>query len=133
MLFRSAHQLEKAQAGPAVFFPFKVCILLGQNGMPGISDANIEGYRAIREDVYKRQPLQWSHPGSLRLLSGRLLRGAAGGTTSTGSNNTQQPAGNDSKPAASNQTVAPEPAQSEPAQPEAPKNEYVARLHLVIP
>lgn len=27
---------------------------------------------------------------------------------------------------ASNQTVAPEPAQSEPAQPEAPKNEYVA-------
>lgn len=46
--------------------------------------------------------------------------------TSTGSNNAQQPAGNDSKPAASNQTVAPEPAQSEPAQPEAPKNEYVA-------
>ena len=46
--------------------------------------------------------------------------------TSTGSNNTQQPAGNDSKTAASNQTVAPEPAQSEPAQPEAPKNEYVA-------
>ena len=46
--------------------------------------------------------------------------------TSTGSNNTQQPAGNDSKPAASNQTVTPEPAQSEPAQPEAPKNEYVA-------
>lgn len=44
---------------------------------------------------------------------------------STGSNNTQQPAGNDSKPAASNQTVAPEPAQSEPAQSEAPKNEYV--------
>lgn len=46
--------------------------------------------------------------------------------TSTGSDNTQQPAGNDSKTAASNQTVAPEPAQSEPAQPEAPKNEYVA-------
>ena len=45
--------------------------------------------------------------------------------TSTGSNNTQQPAGNDSKPAASNKTVTPEPAQSEPAQPEAPKNEYV--------
>ena len=51
---------------------------------------------------------------------------AAGKKTSTDSNNTQQPAGNDSKPAASNQTVAPEPAQSEPAQPEAPKNEYVA-------
>lgn len=50
----------------------------------------------------------------------------AGKKTSTVSNNTQQPAGNDSKPAASNQTVAPEPAQSEPAQPEAPKNEYVA-------
>lgn len=46
--------------------------------------------------------------------------------TSTDSNNIQQPAGNDSKPAASNQTVTPEPAQSEPAQPEAPKNEYVA-------
>lgn len=46
--------------------------------------------------------------------------------TSTGSNNTQQPTGNDSKPAASNQIVASEPAQSEPAQPEAPKNEYVA-------
>lgn len=46
--------------------------------------------------------------------------------TSTDSNNTQQPAGNDSKPVASNQTVTPEPAQSEPAQPEAPKNEYVA-------
>lgn len=46
--------------------------------------------------------------------------------TSTDSNNTQQPAGNDSKPAASNQIVASEPAQSEPAQPEAPKNEYVA-------
>ena len=51
---------------------------------------------------------------------------AADKKTSTGSNNTQQPAGNDPKPAASNQTVAPEPAQSEPAQPEAPKNEYVA-------
>lgn len=50
----------------------------------------------------------------------------AGNNTSTDSNNTQQPAGNDSKPAASNQTVTPEPAQSEPAQPEAPKNEYVA-------
>lgn len=51
---------------------------------------------------------------------------AADKKTSTDSNNTQQPAGNDSKPAASNQTVAHEPAQSEPAQPEAPKNEYVA-------
>ena len=51
---------------------------------------------------------------------------AADKKTSTGSNNTQQPAGNDSKPAASNQTVAPEPAQSEAAQSEAPKNEYVA-------
>ena len=51
---------------------------------------------------------------------------AADKKTSTGSNNTQQPAGNDSKPAASNQTVTPEPAQSEPAQPETPKNEYVA-------
>ena len=52
---------------------------------------------------------------------------AADKKTSTGSNNTQhQPGGNDSKPAASNQTVAPEPAQSELAQPEAPKNEYVA-------
>lgn len=51
---------------------------------------------------------------------------AADKKTSTSSNNTQQPAGNDSKPAASNQTVAPEPAQSEPAQPEAPKKEYVA-------
>ena len=50
----------------------------------------------------------------------------AGKKTSTDSNNTQQPAGNDSKPVASNQTVTPEPAQSEPAQPEAPKNEYVA-------
>ena len=30
--------LEKAQAGLAVFLPFKVCILLGQNGVPGISD-----------------------------------------------------------------------------------------------
>lgn len=50
----------------------------------------------------------------------------AGKKTSADSNNTQQPVGNDSKPAASNQTVAPEPAQSEPAQPEAPKNEYVA-------
>lgn len=46
--------------------------------------------------------------------------------TSTGSNNTQKHAGNDSKPEASNQTAAPEPAQSEPAQPETPKNEYVA-------
>ena len=51
---------------------------------------------------------------------------AADKKTSTDSNNTQQPAGDDSKPAASNQTVAPEPAQSEPAQPEAPKKEYVA-------
>ena len=49
-----------------------------------------------------------------------------GKKTSTDSNNTQQPAGNDSKPVASNQTVTPEPAQSELAQPEAPKNEYVA-------
>lgn len=51
---------------------------------------------------------------------------AADKKTSTGGNKTQQPASNDSKPAASNQTVAPEPAQSEPVQPEAPKNEYVA-------
>lgn len=53
-------------------------------------------------------------------------KAAAGKKSSTGSDNTQQPAGNDSKPAASNQTATPESAQSEPAQPEAPKNEYVA-------
>ena len=35
------HQLEKAQAGLAVFLPFKVCILLGQNGVPGISDGAV--------------------------------------------------------------------------------------------
>lgn len=52
---------------------------------------------------------------------------AADKKTSTGSNNTQQPAGNDSKPAASNQTVAPEPAQSELAQPEAPKMSMLHR------
>ena len=53
-------------------------------------------------------------------------KAAAGKKSSTGSDNTPQPADNDSKPAASNQTATPEPAQSEPAQPEAPKNEYVA-------
>ena len=53
-------------------------------------------------------------------------KATAGQKTLTGSNNTQKPAGNDSKPEASNQTAAPEPAQSEPAQPQAPKNEYVA-------
>ena len=53
-------------------------------------------------------------------------KAAAGKKSSTGSDNAQQPAGNDSKPAASNQTATPESAQSEPAQPEAPKNEYVA-------
>lgn len=53
-------------------------------------------------------------------------KAAAGKKSSTVSDNTPQPAGNDSKPAASNQTATPEPAQSEPAQPEAPKNEYVA-------
>lgn len=53
-------------------------------------------------------------------------KAAAGKKSSTGSDNAQQPAGNDSKPAASNQTATHEPAQSEPAQPEAPKNEYVA-------
>ena len=53
-------------------------------------------------------------------------KATAGKKSSTGSDNAQQPAGNDSKPAASNQTATPEPAQSEPAQPEAPKNEYVA-------
>lgn len=53
-------------------------------------------------------------------------KASAGKKSSTGSDNAQQPAGNDSKPAASNQTATPEPAQSEPAQPEAPKNEYVA-------
>lgn len=52
-------------------------------------------------------------------------KAAAGKKSSTGSDNAQQPAGNDSKPAASNQTATPEPAQSEPAQPETPKNEYV--------
>lgn len=52
-------------------------------------------------------------------------KAATGKKSSTGSDNAQQPAGNDSKPAASNQTATPEPAQSEPAQPEAPKNEYV--------
>ena len=40
-----AHQLEKAQAGLAVFLPFKVCILLGQNGVPGVS------YGAVALDV----------------------------------------------------------------------------------
>lgn len=54
-------------------------------------------------------------------------KAAADKKSSTGSDNTPQPAGNDSKPAASNQTATPEPAQSEPAQPEAPKNEYVAQ------
>lgn len=53
-------------------------------------------------------------------------KATAGKKSSTGSDNTPQPAGNDSKPAASNQTATPEPAQSEPAQPEAPKNEHVA-------
>lgn len=53
-------------------------------------------------------------------------KATAGKKSSTGSDNTPQPAGNDSKPEASNQTATPEPAQSEPAQPEAPKNEYVA-------
>ena len=53
-------------------------------------------------------------------------KATAGKKLSTGSANAQQPAGNDSKPAASNQTATPKPAQSEPAQPEAPKNEYVA-------
>lgn len=53
-------------------------------------------------------------------------KAAAGKKSSTGSDNTPQPAGNDSKPAASNQTATPETAQSEPAQPEVPKNEYVA-------
>lgn len=53
-------------------------------------------------------------------------KATAGKKSSTGSDNTPQPAGNDSKPIASNQTATPEPAQSEPAQPEAPKNEYVA-------
>lgn len=53
-------------------------------------------------------------------------KAAAGKKSSTGSDNAQQPADNDSKPAASNQTATPEPAQSEPVQPEAPKNEYVA-------
>ena len=53
-------------------------------------------------------------------------KATTGKKSSTGSDNTPQPAGNDSKPAASNQTATPEPAQSEPAQPEAPKNEYVA-------
>lgn len=53
-------------------------------------------------------------------------KAAAGKKSSTGSDNTPKPAGNDSKPATSNQTATPEPAQSEPAQPEAPKNEYVA-------
>ena len=53
-------------------------------------------------------------------------KATAGKKSSTGSDNTPQPAGNDSKPAASNQTAIPETAQSEPAQPEVPKNEYVA-------
>ena len=33
-----------------------------------------------RDRSLPQDPLWWSHPGSLRLLSGRLLRGAAGGT-----------------------------------------------------
>ena len=53
-------------------------------------------------------------------------KATAGKKSSTGSDNAQQPAGNDSKPATSNQTATPEPTQSEPAQPEAQKNEYVA-------
>lgn len=31
-------------------------------------------------EVYSQDPLRWSHPGSLRLLSGRLLHRVAGGT-----------------------------------------------------
>ena len=46
------HQLEKAQAGLAVLFPFKVRILLGQNGVPGISDG------AVSLDVCIQQTVQ---------------------------------------------------------------------------
>ena len=49
-----AHQLEKAQAGLAVFFPFKVCILLGQNGVPGISDGTVALDVGIQQTVQVR-------------------------------------------------------------------------------
>ena len=49
-----AHQLEKAQAGLAVFLPFKVCILLGQNGVPGISDGAVSLDVGIQHTVQVR-------------------------------------------------------------------------------
>lgn len=48
------HQLEKAQAGLAVFLPFKVCILLGQNGVPGISDGAVSLDIGIQHTVQVR-------------------------------------------------------------------------------
>ena len=48
------HQLEKAQAGLAVFLPFKVCILLGQNGVPGISDSAVSLDVGIQHTVQVR-------------------------------------------------------------------------------
>ena len=45
------HQLEKAQAGLAVLFPFKVRILLGQNGVSGISDDAVSLDVCIQQTV----------------------------------------------------------------------------------
>ena len=59
----SAHQLEKVQAGLAVLFPFKVCIPLGQNGVPGrlrADEQEGEGDDATRDghDLPERSPLR---------------------------------------------------------------------------
>ena len=46
------HQLEKAQTGLAVLFPFKVHIRFGQNGVPGVP------YGTIALDVGIQQTVQ---------------------------------------------------------------------------
>ena len=48
------HQLEKAQAGLAVLFPFKIRIPLGQNGVPGISDGAVSLDVGIQQTVQVR-------------------------------------------------------------------------------
>ena len=66
------HQLEKAQTGLAVFLPFKVCILLGQNGVPGISDGTVSLNVGIQQTVQIRDISPELFQVAVRLIAGDL-------------------------------------------------------------
>ena len=64
--------LKKTQAGLAIFLPFKVCILLGQNSVPGISDGTVSLNVGIQQTVQIRDISPELFQVAVRLIAGDL-------------------------------------------------------------